>query len=663
MTSDMKHSSLIIYGLIATTMFFCSCNNKKAEISPELTEAVQKYERLYPFKNGLAKVAKNGTFGYIDYKGNEVIPCKYNEAEDFSQDLVRVVIGDRCGYIDKKGNEAVPCKYSSIENFSEGLAVVKRYQDGTYLYGYVDKKGNEVIPCKYDWALSFTEGLAAIKGENGLHGYINTKGEEVIPCMYRWVSSFSEGLAAVQNEEGLYGYIDANGKQVVAFKYHYANGFSEGFALVRNEKNLCGYINTQGEEVIPCRYYSAESFSKGLAKVKIDYNNYGMINAQGEEVIPCQYDIINDLSEGLVCVGDENGVGFIDVNGNIIIPCQFERSFVSNFSGGLAAVSKNNKIGFIDKKGNEKIPFEYSLNCRPEYYDDIIVVCQYGFYGAIDKNGNEILPFIYDSLWGYSEGLFVAVVAEKHGYVDRNGNSTFSEDEIKQAEAKKAQRLEEIKQKEKEEYLKDNPTWIDGEWYLDEDIYYDGLNFPVHYSERIIIDYDARTVKYISNNKVVYDGAFAFEKLRNGLTATHDISKSGSRLIAHIDHNKKLLKFSEGVYFSKGTSSASDEVQSNMESQDNLLKYEKEIADCRQRLDKVYHQFQRDRTTGRYSALNPPQSYYDLMKACSALEISASKAKSKARSLGQDDLADSYEELRQWAVGMKEMAQKTLMSL
>lgn len=51
------------------------------------------------------------------------------------------------------------------------------------------------------------------------------------------------------------------------------------------------------------------------------------------------------------------------------------------------------------------------------------------------------------------------------------------------------------------------------------------------------------------------------------------------------------------------------------------------------------------------------------MKSCAALERAASNAKRKAKSLGRNDLADSYEELRQWAIGMQAMTEQALRSL
>ena len=78
------------------------------------------------FFEGLAMVTKDGKYGYINEEGEEVIPCKHNEAWDFSEGLAKVKKDGKWGYINKEGEEVIPCKYDSVGDFSEGLAEVKK---------------------------------------------------------------------------------------------------------------------------------------------------------------------------------------------------------------------------------------------------------------------------------------------------------------------------------------------------------------------------------------------------------------------------------------------------------------------------------------------------------------------------------------------------------
>ncbi len=67
--------------------------------------------------------------------------------------------GVKWGYVNKRGKEVIPLKYDFVMYFGEGIAPVKL--NGKW--GYIDKKMNEVLSFKYDSAISFSEGIAPIK--------------------------------------------------------------------------------------------------------------------------------------------------------------------------------------------------------------------------------------------------------------------------------------------------------------------------------------------------------------------------------------------------------------------------------------------------------------------------------------------------------------------
>ena len=78
-------------------------------------------------------------WGYIDKKGNTVIPFLYKNTGKFSNGLANVCLGFRWGYIDKQGNIAIPFIYEWADAFSNGLAKVK--QDGKYFT--INQKGEK----------------------------------------------------------------------------------------------------------------------------------------------------------------------------------------------------------------------------------------------------------------------------------------------------------------------------------------------------------------------------------------------------------------------------------------------------------------------------------------------------------------------------------------
>ena len=65
-----------------------------------------------------------GKWGYINKEGKEVIPRKYDCIWSFSEGLAKVELDGKYGVIDKKGDEIIPCKYDEVRFFSKGLAKV-----------------------------------------------------------------------------------------------------------------------------------------------------------------------------------------------------------------------------------------------------------------------------------------------------------------------------------------------------------------------------------------------------------------------------------------------------------------------------------------------------------------------------------------------------------
>ena len=300
----------------------------------------RKLMELQDSKMNALSVVKYNYFKYeCVHDGNGLFPVAKEDSEGNA----------KWGYIDSKGEEVIPLVYDSASFFREGLAVVaKEDSEGNAKRGYIDSKGEEVIPLIYDNTVGgFQEGIAAVTKEdsegNRNWGYINKEGEEVIPFVYSniGIEGFQEGIAAVAKEDSegnaKWGYINKEGVEVIPFVYDEAEGFQEGLAAVVKEDSegnaKWGYINNKGEEVIPFVYDEAEGFQEGLAAVAkgIGEGNikWGYVNSKGEEVTPLVYDLATDFQKGLAVVakeGSEENIkwGFIDSNGEEVISCIFD---------------------------------------------------------------------------------------------------------------------------------------------------------------------------------------------------------------------------------------------------------------------------------------------------------------------------------------------------
>ena len=55
------------------------------------------------FNEGLARVKKDGKWGYINTKGEQIIECKFDDAYCFSEGFAWVEKDGKWGYINTKG--------------------------------------------------------------------------------------------------------------------------------------------------------------------------------------------------------------------------------------------------------------------------------------------------------------------------------------------------------------------------------------------------------------------------------------------------------------------------------------------------------------------------------------------------------------------------------
>ncbi len=100
------------------------------------------YDKIYPFKDGIAKVEKDGKQGFINTTGEEFVPCKYDAIYPWEKGRAKVEIANKFGFINEQGEEYIPVKYDFIGAYKNGLAIVSL--GGRR--GLINEAGEEVVP-------------------------------------------------------------------------------------------------------------------------------------------------------------------------------------------------------------------------------------------------------------------------------------------------------------------------------------------------------------------------------------------------------------------------------------------------------------------------------------------------------------------------------------
>ena len=92
--------------------------------------------------NGLIKVRLDGKYGFINKDGEEIIPCKYEDADAFSDGLAKVKSAEGWGFVNENGEEIISCKYEDADYFWFGAETAEVKLNGEWIT--IDKTGKQV---------------------------------------------------------------------------------------------------------------------------------------------------------------------------------------------------------------------------------------------------------------------------------------------------------------------------------------------------------------------------------------------------------------------------------------------------------------------------------------------------------------------------------------
>lgn len=314
------------------------------------------FDQAQDFVAEVTWVRKIGELKYtlIDKEGNEIPTKKYNRVGTFSgeqNDLCAVFSGEKMGFVNTKGEEVIPCIYKGAQTFQDGLVSVMLADDPAYQYGFIDKAGEVVIPLEYKntGMRLFNDNMAivVVKGKTII---IDRDGKKVFKTRKGKMHSVGYGLVSVitKPDSKGWGWVDMKNKYVIEPIYDYATPFNEdGYAIV--EKNgLKGLIDTTGKELLSCVYDmvygnpTEDGFLLGvypgkattaLVDAKKDY-----FDANFNKIVFKNAKQVNGAngSDLMSFTGVDNLMGFMNRSYEVIIPATYKK--VYPFNEGLAWV-------------------------------------------------------------------------------------------------------------------------------------------------------------------------------------------------------------------------------------------------------------------------------------------------------------------------------------
>jgi len=422
--------------------------------------------------------------------------------------LFPIIEKNKTGFINQKGEVVIPPLFRSAGDFSEGLAAVriKGY------YGYIDQKGVVAIPPQFDFATAFTDGYAIVfRGEKPQ--YIDKTGKVPFVCDFARITPFENGHAMVSTPSGRIGMIDKQGKLTVDTAFSYIETIEPGLFLVRanfsRDDNQVGIIDHSGNFIAPFgRFLNIETFNDGFAQATIDFTPAEMTEEKNLAVfIDTRGNIIfqregskkdgwlwGDFNDGICIIelykywlpeqedvfnsSDKNYQGFINRKGEILLNDTLidrvmgfleQRAFIQNtegdwflvdttirkvteqafsevlggFNKGYAFVKTKDQGGYglINREGQWVIPPKFDDIHYTGIVDDYFFFSKEDFkegngyevlYGVCDVSGKVLVePMLEDfDPEGFKDGLLKVQVKGKLAYINRAGAVVWEEKKV-----------------------------------------------------------------------------------------------------------------------------------------------------------------------------------------------------------------------------------------
>lgn len=342
--------------------------------------------------------------------------------------------------------------------------------------------------------------------------------------------------------------------------------FSEGLALVKKD-NKFGYINTKGELVIPCQFGYASDFIDGTAIAAVDSEKSLCVLKSDGQITETKYIFYSPTAMGTI------GTYCTYLEKESTHPYKDIYSFESlNSEGEEVTMFINKNLQKVDKPTNisprvfekDNMYTVYTSTEKNIYGDDVELK------GLKSNDGKIVIHAKYNYLELGDNGVALASIfvedAESHqrqyephgftvyGYIDMDGNSTFTDTDLKKIEAYKQEQLikkeylERIaaeEQRRLEEEQQKGPDWIHGVWEINQVIDM-GMFGQKRIHAKLCIDRDKQMLIYqdgersYSTSYSIYDDAINYKDT-----------------YISINNSRELLEFGNGVYWQKVSSNYS----------------------------------------------------------------------------------------------------------
>ena len=215
-------------------------------------------------------VCKDGKWGLTDIQGWTITDAKYEYMSIPCNGSMAVRINDKWGFIDYKGQEIIPPIYDFAEGFIDaeycfGTPCALVQKDGKW--GTINTKGEVVIPFEYDWARGCKGRIVVEKGDKC--GIINHKNEFIIPFVDDDLCFIDDDIIEITYESN-YGAMNLATNKKYEFDFGVEEFYGD-YTIAFNDKGEDNIVDKEFNLLLPEWHEDMDMLENGKAVV-IDPN-------------------------------------------------------------------------------------------------------------------------------------------------------------------------------------------------------------------------------------------------------------------------------------------------------------------------------------------------------------------------------------------------------
>lgn len=355
----------------------------------ELVEAIENFDSdntLWYEKNVL-KVKKDGKYGLVDFKGNQIVECTYdaiNSLKGTANSLLTVKDGKK-GIMANNGSVIIENEYKDIKAISE------KYENGYIVQNEKGKYG--VINWNKDVAVEVTQ-------------------EEVKPI-------YGNGKYYVVKNAKKIAVIDTDKNTYLSGEYDDILSINGDYAVVKKSKKY-GLVSISEKEVILDVKYQDIKYMTGSNYIVKENSKYGIMNTDGAKLIEPKYTniVYRDKANFYEATNADYTSDLIDTNMNVKLTGIISEI---NLTDGYLKVRVGEEYKYYNFRFEEKESKDILKN------NTIFLSKKDGKYGYVDKNGIVIVDYIYDDAKELNEYGYASIKKDgMWGCIDSKGNLKIS---------------------------------------------------------------------------------------------------------------------------------------------------------------------------------------------------------------------------------------------